>query len=164
MIDPLAALLGLNNVEASVRRVIDTTALLAANQPEGVRAAAVAWFKKELTSRGLTVTAQRTTKAPRAYIRRRGDLRAGDEFRRSTGCRAQISRRKRSDLLATVSALSTICRTIRIAAPSYLSVTRASQRKNRASFRRHVMATSVDSGRRGGALIAPHPSRKSANA
>jgi hypothetical protein len=48
MTDPVATLLGLKGVEASVRRVIDTTALLAANQPEGIRAAAVAWFKKEL--------------------------------------------------------------------------------------------------------------------
>ena len=37
-----------DGVEASIRRVIDTTLLLAAKQPEGVRAAAVAWFRKEL--------------------------------------------------------------------------------------------------------------------
>jgi hypothetical protein len=48
MTDPVATLLGLKGVEASVRRVIDTTALLAANQPEGIRAAAVAWFRQEL--------------------------------------------------------------------------------------------------------------------
>ena len=48
MSDPVADLLGLDGVEASIRRVIDTTALLAAKQPEGVRAAAVAWFRQEL--------------------------------------------------------------------------------------------------------------------
>ncbi|WP_292532281.1 hypothetical protein [Methylocystis sp.] len=37
--DPVADLLGLDGVEASIRRVIDTTALLAA---------AVAWFRQEL--------------------------------------------------------------------------------------------------------------------
>ena len=44
----LADLLGLDGVEASIKRTIDTTALLAAKQPEGVHAAAVAWFRQEL--------------------------------------------------------------------------------------------------------------------
>ncbi|MGJ0453466.1 MAG: hypothetical protein ACR65T_09615 [Methylocystis sp.] len=48
MSDPLAALLGFNDVEASIRRTIDTVALAAAKQPESVRAAAVAWFRNEL--------------------------------------------------------------------------------------------------------------------
>jgi hypothetical protein len=54
MNDPVAALLGLDGIEASIKRVIDTTALLAANQPEGIRAAAVAWFRQELVD-GLSV-------------------------------------------------------------------------------------------------------------
>ncbi|WP_292529501.1 hypothetical protein [Methylocystis sp.] len=46
--DPVADLLGLDGVKASIKRTIDTTALLAAKQPEGVRAAAIAWFRQEL--------------------------------------------------------------------------------------------------------------------
>lgn len=48
MRDPLADLLGFNDVEASIRRTIDTIALIAAKQPESVRSAAVAWFRQEL--------------------------------------------------------------------------------------------------------------------
>jgi hypothetical protein len=48
MSNPIAYLLGIDGIEASIRRTIDTVALVAAKQPEGVRAAAIAWFRKEL--------------------------------------------------------------------------------------------------------------------
>lgn len=48
MRDPIADLLGVVDVEASVRRTIDTVALIVVKQPESVRAAAVAWFRQEL--------------------------------------------------------------------------------------------------------------------
>ena len=48
MSDPLAALLGLDGVEASIKHTIDTVALAAANGGDDVRAGAVTWFKKEL--------------------------------------------------------------------------------------------------------------------
>lgn len=44
----IADLLGVVDVEACIRRTIDTVALVAAKQPESVRAAAVAWFRNEL--------------------------------------------------------------------------------------------------------------------
>jgi hypothetical protein len=54
MSDPVADLFGLSGVEASVRRVIDTVALVAATQGDDVRASAVAWFRQELID-GLSV-------------------------------------------------------------------------------------------------------------
>lgn len=48
MSDPVADLLGLDGVEASIKRTIDTVALAAANGGDDVRARAVTWFQKEL--------------------------------------------------------------------------------------------------------------------
>lgn len=48
MSDPVAALLGLTDVEASIRHTIDTVALAAANGGDDVRAGAIRWFRQEL--------------------------------------------------------------------------------------------------------------------
>ncbi|MCQ4188120.1 hypothetical protein [Methylocystis suflitae] len=48
MSDPVAALLGLDGIEAKVKRTIDTVALFAAGKSSDVRAGAVTWFKQEL--------------------------------------------------------------------------------------------------------------------
>lgn len=48
MNDPVAALLGLDGIEASIKRTIDTVALAAANGGDDVRAGAIRWFRQEL--------------------------------------------------------------------------------------------------------------------
>lgn len=48
MTDPVAALLGLDGIETSIKHTIDTVALAAANGGDVVRAGAIRWFRQEL--------------------------------------------------------------------------------------------------------------------